>query len=134
MLVYFGVPMAISILMNIFFYIHTAIDLRKAFENAAATTQIQKGHFLIYVRLFVVMGITWIFGFISAFTDELAVQVIFVILVCLQGLFLFISFVCNKAVISEIRKKRKESSSSGNMKTRSTALTGSGSESNESKL
>ena len=133
MLVYFGVPMAISILMNIFFYIHTAISLRKAFTNEAATTQIQKSHFPIYVRLFVIMGITWIFGFISAFTDELAAQIIFAILVCLQGLFLFISFVCNKAVLSEIRKKRKESSS-GNKKTRSTPHMGSGSGSNESKI
>ena len=58
-----------------------------------------------------IMRMTWIFGFISAFTDELAVQIIFVILNSLQGLFLFISFVCNKAVLSEIKKKRKENSS-----------------------
>ena len=54
------------------------------------------------------MGITWVFGFISAFTDEFVVEVIFVVLNALQGLFLFVSFVCNRSVRTEIRKRRRE--------------------------
>ena len=134
MLIYFGVSMALSILLNIYFYVHTSINLCTAFKNAMATTQIQKSHFLIYIRLFVIMGITWIFGFISAFTDELALQIIFIILVSLQGLFLFVSFVCNKAVLSEMRKKSKENSSTTpGKKTESTAVSGSKSEPASSK-
>ena len=65
------------------------------------------------------MGITWIFGFISAFTDEIVIDFIFVILTSLQGLFLFISFVFNKRVLSENRKKTKSETSK---QTKSTPL------------
>ena len=97
MLAYFGVIMMLSIIMNIILYTHTSFNIRKAMKNSATAIKNQDNQFTIYVRL---MGITWIFGFISAFIDELAVQIIFVILVSLQGLFLCVSFICNKAVMS----------------------------------
>ena len=53
------------------------------------------------------MGFTWIFGFLSAFTDEVAIDFVFVILTSLQGVFLFVSFVCNKRVFNELKKKTK---------------------------
>ena len=106
----------------------------KVFKNLATAVKNQDSHFTIYVWLFIIMGITWISGFISAFTDELAVQIIFVILNSLQGLFLFISFVCNKAVLSEMRTKRKENSSTTpGKKTKSTPVSGSKSDPNSSK-
>ena len=60
------------------------------------------------------MGITWLFGFLSAFLSEPAIDFIFVVLTSLQGLFLFISFVCNNQVLSELRKKFKKKSSINN--------------------
>ena len=95
MLLYFGVPIAMSSLLKMFLYVHTSINLHKAFKNTSTTTKVDSYHFVIYVKLFFLMGITWIFGFISAFTDEIVVDIIFVILTSLQGFFLFISFVCN---------------------------------------
>lgn len=124
MLVYFGIPIAVSIILNIYLYIHTSINLRKAMKSTTNVSRGEGHHFGVYVRLFVLMGITWIFGFVSAFTDEVAVDFIFVILTSLQGLFLFISFVCTKSVLSEIRKmrqKRHKTSESSN-KTGSTPL------------
>ena len=111
MLLYFGVPIALSILLNIFLYISTSYNLHKAFRNALVASKVEGYHFGIYVRLFILMGITWIFGFISAFTDEIVIDFIFVILTSLQGLFLFISFVCNKRVLSEIKKTAKSETS-----------------------
>ena len=110
--------------MNSMLYIFTSINLHKAFKNATNVVKAEEYHFGIYVRLFILMGITWIFGFISAFTDEIVVDFIFVILTSLQGLFLFISFVCNKRVLAEIKKKAKSgtSSSSYEKRTKSTPL------------
>ena len=119
MLIYFGVPIALSIILNITLYIWTSINLHKAFKSGTHVIKTKKYHFEIYVRLFILMGITWIFGFISAFTDEIVIDFIFVILTSLQGLFLFISFVCNKRVLSEIRKKTKSETSK---QTKSTLL------------
>ena len=104
MLLYFGVPIAMSSLLKMFLYVHTSINLHKAFKNTPTTTKVDSYHFGIYVKLFFLMGITWIFGFISAFTDEIVVDIIFVILTSLQGFFLFVSCVCNKRVLTEVRK------------------------------
>ena len=104
MLLYFGVPIAMSILLNISLYIHTSINLHKAFKNARTAMNADNYHFAIYVKLFILMGITWIFGFISAFTDQTVIDIIFVVLTSLQGFFLFISFVCNKRVLTEVKK------------------------------
>ena len=111
MLIYFGVPIGISIILNIALYIHTAINLHKAFKNAVMAMKAESYHFAVYVKLFILMGITWSFGFISAFTDQIVVDFIFVILTSLQGLFLFISFVCNKRVLKEVKKTVKTETS-----------------------
>ena len=44
------------------------------------------------------MGFTWIFGYIAAFTDVEALWYIYIILNSLQGVFIFISFICNRRV------------------------------------
>ena len=116
MLVYFGVPIAVSILVNMCLYIVTCMNLFQAFKDATNVIKAEGYHFGIYVRLFILMGITWIFGFISAFTDEIVVDFIFVILTSLQGLFLFISFVCNKRTMSDIRRRRSSESSSSSQR------------------
>ena len=129
MLLYFGVPIALSILLNIFLYVHTSVNLHKAFKNNLTAMKAENYHFAIYVKLFILMGITWIFGFISAFTDQTVIDIIFVILTSLQGFFLFVSFVCNKRVLTEAKKTvtsqtsaTSSSSSSSARKTRSTRL------------
>ncbi len=127
MLLYFGVPIAISILLNTGIYIHTSVNLHRAFKNrvAAANADKYQQNFGVYVRLFVLMGITWVFGFISAFTDQIVIDFIFVILTSLQGVFLFISFVLTKRVLNELRYKVREQSgwsSSQGKATKSTPL------------
>ena len=124
MLIYFAVPIAVSILVNICLYVSTSINLHKAFRNTMNVIKAEEYHFGIYVRLFILMGITWMFGFISAFTDQIVIDFVFVILTSLQGLFLFISFVCNKRVLAEVKKKTKSgtSSSSYEKRTKSTPL------------
>ena len=112
MLICFGIPIALSIFVNLILYVITSLNLRKALENSAKLGN-ARNDFRVYVRLFILMGITWIFGFISAFIDDDVIDFIHVILNSLQGLFLFVSFVCNKTVLSEIRQKVvKETSSS----------------------
>ena len=135
MLLYFGLPIALSIIINITLYIWTSINLHKAFKSRADMIKRKRYNFFVYVRLFILMGITWIFGFISAFTDEIVIDFIFVILTSLQGLFLFISFVCNKRVFFEVKQKMKSETSTSGKQTKSTTLPNLNSESaSESKI
>ncbi len=124
MLVFFGIPIAISILLNIILYISTSHNLHKAFKSSIQASK-YKYHFTTYIRLFIIMGITWVFGFISTFSNWDVMDFIFVILAGLQGLFLFISVVCNKRALSCMGKKHsisKVSSSTGTVGTRSSTL------------
>ena len=57
------------------------------------------------------MGITWILGFIAPFIDHVVVQSLFVILNALQGLFLFIAFVCQKKVWDYLTMKTPKDTS-----------------------
>ncbi len=126
MLIFFGIPIAISILLNTILYISTSYNLHKAFKTSIQPSK-DKYHFSTYIRLFIIMGITWVFGFISAFSDSDVMDFIFVIFAGLQGLFLFISVVCNKRVLSGLREKYKTSkatSSSGSAGTKSSDLPG----------
>ena len=122
MLLYFGLPIALSIIINITLYIWTSINLHKACKSRTHVIKKQRYNFFVYVRLFILMGITWIFGFISAFTDEIVIDFIFVILTSLQGLFLFISFVWDKCVLSELKQKTKSETSTVGKQTKSTTL------------
>ena len=107
-----------------FLFATTSLNLRKAFKNSVNPNE--DHHFSIYVRLFIIMGITWIFGFISAFADEFVVDLIFVILNALQGLFLFIAFVCRRSVRVEIKKWRQKSKEKKKMNLKQQTSTGSG--------
>ena len=76
------------------------------------------------------MGITWVFGFVAAFTNKIVLTYFFIVLNSLQGLFLFISCVWTKEVRSEIRGKTKKSVPPAKLPpsskaTKSTLLTGS---------
>ena len=50
------------------------------------------------IQIASLMGFTWIFGYIAAFTDVEALWYIYIILNSLQGVFIFISFICNRQV------------------------------------
>ena len=111
LLIYFGIPIALCLIVNTILFILTAIQLRKAFRNSKAVSKQEQKYFQVYVRLFLLMGITWILGFIAPFIDHVVVQSLFVILNALQGLFLFIAFVCQKKVWDYLTMKTPKDTS-----------------------
>ena len=125
LLMYFGVPIALCLIVNITLFILTSIQLRKAFLNSKAVSKQEQRNFQVYVRLFVLLGITWVIGFISPFIDHIVIHSLFVILNALQGLFLFIAFVCQKKIWAFLTMKSyphetSDSGSSGGTKYKTT--------------
>ena len=99
MLLYFGVPIAFSILINITLFLITSVNLYRRIHSKVNVTRVEgQRNFAMYVRLFVLMGITWVFGFVSAFTNEIVLTYFLFVLNSLQGLFLVISCVWTKEV------------------------------------
>ena len=110
LLIFFGAPLALVLTINIIFYIMT---IRKLVLIAKSTKAVQqtnenKQRFALYVKLSVIMGLTWIFGFIATMTDEQGLWYVFVILNSLQGAFICISFVITKKVGRLLREKWRQ--------------------------
>ena len=99
LLVYFAVPFAGVMGLNIFLFVFSACMV---FDSTQATSKMTtcgpRTNFHLYLRLAVIMGLTWITGLAAGFVDLEPVWYVFVGLNTLQGLFIFVAFTCNKKV------------------------------------
>ncbi|XP_038051842.1 uncharacterized protein LOC119724727 isoform X2 [Patiria miniata] len=102
--VVFVVPVGISLIVSTGLYLLTLVRLRR---RRRATQIVRKQgrvegareELAIYSKLCVLMGVTWIFGFVSqSVTGILVFSYIYILLNYLQGVFIFIAFCLNKRV------------------------------------
>nr|XP_054765971.1 uncharacterized protein LOC129272910 [Lytechinus pictus] len=95
----FGVPMALSLIFNGILFALVVAGLRKRTNQ---TTKRKSSKLttegVVYLKMSTLLGFTWIFGFIAAFANVTALLYIFIILNSLQGVYIFIAFICNKRV------------------------------------
>ncbi len=94
LLYYFFVPTGLLLLSNFLLFILTSQALRISFKQSAAVAQHDTNNFIVYIKLFLLMGITWSLGFAVAFTESIVIEYIFAILNSLEGFFIFIAFAC----------------------------------------
>ncbi|XP_048754386.2 G-protein coupled receptor Mth2-like [Ostrea edulis] len=104
LLVFFLVPVAILLCSNFVFFIMSVISIH---VSSKKTSRILKRKntckLLIYIKLSVVMGLTWCFGFLAAVTNNQALWYLFIIFNTLQGFFIATFFVCTKKVLQVVR-------------------------------
>jgi hypothetical protein len=89
------------LLFNICKFIQTAISLSRHDKERHAL-QIEKGkqNLLICAKLSTLVGFPWIFAFIGVlFPDVEAFEYLFVVFVCLQGLYIGVAFLFNKRIL-----------------------------------
>ncbi|KAK9512150.1 hypothetical protein O3M35_000635 [Rhynocoris fuscipes] len=100
LLAFFAGPLAIIMFMNIAFFASSAHMIYSTTSTtrftASASTQ---RDFRLYIRLAVVMGLTWTMGLVAGTLDIEALWYVFVALNTLQGLFIFLAFTCTDKVI-----------------------------------
>jgi hypothetical protein len=112
----FILPLAVLLTVNVILYIFTAVNIYKATVAAEMVRKRDKRSLLIYIKLSVIMGGTWIFAFVWIITKSLVVQYTFIILNSLQGAFIFFAFVFRRKVYHMLRRyygpERKRSTSS----------------------
>ncbi|CAH1404569.1 unnamed protein product [Nezara viridula] len=108
LLVLFAVPLAIVMLLNIVFFASSAHMVYSSTSTtrfmASAST---KRDFRMYLRLVVVMGLTWTTGLIAGTLDFDLLWYLFILLNTLQGLFIFLAFTCNDKVIRHLAAQRQ---------------------------
>ncbi|XP_049853010.1 uncharacterized protein LOC126334620 [Schistocerca gregaria] len=104
LLVFFALPLAVVMVCNVAFFVSSA---RIIFATTSTTRFTSSGggarrDFRLYVRLAIVMGLTWSVGLLAGYLDQEGLWYAFVALNTLQGLFIFLAFTCTEKVARAI--------------------------------
>ena len=105
LIVLFAIPLAILLIVNIIFYIVTVRAIVLISRATRIVKKSEKRRFLLYVKLCVIMGLTWVFAFVAAFSDVQVLWYLFIIFNTLQGLFICLAFICTKKVYRLLKEK-----------------------------
>lgn len=88
------VPTAVSVTFNAIFFVKTILVIRRTKNKARAMASHpqNRNNFQVYARLFVLMGFTWIFGFLALLVSKYPFYP-FTIFNTLQGVYIAAAFV-----------------------------------------
>lgn len=113
LILFFALPVAIVMIVNIIMFSLTIWHIRKSDKFAqTATKKSDKIRLFLYMKLAIIMGLTWLMGFIAAFVDSEVLWYPYVIFNALQGAFIFFAFSCKRKVFLLVVEVIKGKSSS----------------------
>jgi len=103
---YFVIPFFFIMMLNIFFFISSALLVWSTSRSSAKiTTAGPKANFFLYLRLSVLMGLSWTAGLVAGWLDIEEVWYIFLVLNTLQGLFILVFFTCTKKIVTSVKER-----------------------------
>ncbi|XP_076028626.1 uncharacterized protein LOC143017726 [Oratosquilla oratoria] len=106
LLVFFAAPLATIMAFNIILFIFAVRMVAASTQSTAKMTSCspqQQDQFKLYMRLALLMGLTWISGIVAGYLNLEPIWYIFVVLNSFQGLFIFLAFTCTRKVWHSIR-------------------------------
>ena len=102
LLIFFIGPVGSIILSNILFLVVTVWRISKTSMPEGSHSN-ERNNVLIYIKMSTLTGCCWLFGFIGILTRAYIFEILFILTNASQGLFLMLSFVCNKRILSLLR-------------------------------
>ncbi|PSN41288.1 hypothetical protein C0J52_09872 [Blattella germanica] len=100
LLVFFAVPLALVMILNIAFFSSSAHMIFSTTSTTRFTSSSgTQRDFRLYIRLALVMGLTWTVGLIAGYLNVEGLWYTFIALNTLQGLFIFLAFTCTEKVV-----------------------------------
>lgn len=119
LLVFFVVPVAVILVVNVVFFVMAVYCICRASMAAESATpgSHTKSQLLVYVKLSLIMGLTWIFGLLATLTAWIVLWYAFICLNSLQGAFLALVFICTKKVYRQMKAKWSTNSTSNSTST-----------------
>ena len=109
LVLFFGVPMGVFILVNSAFYVITAWYLHSSMALTSTLKGSSEGgnyHFSVYVRLFVLMGSAWISAYIAIFVESDIMWAVYTVLTSTQGIYVSLAAICTRQVMRSICKEK----------------------------
>ena len=98
LLITFVTPVGIIVLSNLVFLSVTIWRISHA-PKIKGNKSAERNNVVIYMKMSTLTGFCWIFGFLLILTKVKVFEILFILTNASQGLFLMISFVCNKRVL-----------------------------------
>ena len=94
LILYIFLPIAVSVFINIILFVLTSVALSQSFKLSNTMRKASKAReYKAYLKLFILIGITWSVSLIAVWIDSPVVWYAFVVLNASQGIFLFVAFV-----------------------------------------
>ncbi|XP_069123527.1 uncharacterized protein [Argopecten irradians] len=107
LLYYFLIPSFVLVFINIVLFIFTARAIYKSDKDTSRILQKQQTcKLLIYLKLSFVMGFTWAFACVATFANLPPFWYVFIVFNALQGVLIFLSFVCSSKVLRLLKSTR----------------------------
>ena len=105
--IFFALPISFVIANNLFFYTMTIISIQRISKatKMVVNKNSEQMRLGLYIKLSVIMGLTWIFGFIATGTGSEVLWYLFLITGTLQGAFICVSFVFTKNVYQLVEER-----------------------------
>ncbi|CAC5393414.1 MTH [Mytilus coruscus] len=99
------IPVAVICGCNIIFFLMTMrkISMTPKMERSS-TNKATRHNSVIYIKLFSLTGITWFLQIIDAFLSMTHLSVIISLFNALQGVYIFLSYICNSRVANMYKK------------------------------
>ena len=96
----FALPMAVVIATNIVFFVMSIISICVATKSSESVGKDDslKISFIVYIKLSLIMGLSWAFAFLASITQNDVLWYVFIVLNSFCGVFLCITFLCTKRV------------------------------------
>ncbi|GIX75110.1 g-protein coupled receptor Mth2 [Caerostris darwini] len=104
---FFSVPAFVLFVVNGVLFVLSALIIRNNTMKSVSDQQKQTArlNLVLYVRLALMMGVTWLISVAATLTNSREVWFLFDLLNPLQGLFVFLLFTCSRKVYNHIRQK-----------------------------
>lgn len=106
LLAFFAIPIGLLLISNIVFFVLSAGMVYDTTSGTNKATSCGPNlNFHLYLKLAIIMGLTWIIGLVAGFLNVTEVWYVFIALNTLQGVFIFVAFSCNRKVFNSVRSR-----------------------------
>lgn len=93
------IPISFVCVCNVAFFIITMYKISSTPKiQRTSSHKTTHDNSIVYIKLFSITGITWVFPIIDAFIPMTLLTVMFSLLNVLQGVYIFLSYICNSRV------------------------------------
>ena len=103
LLITFVSPVGLIIISNLCFLLVTIWRISRT-PKPQGTQSVDRSNVLVYIKMSTLTGTCWIFGFLRLWTEFDIFELLFILTNASQGLFLMLSFVCNKRILNHYKE------------------------------